>query len=47
MDIMPDIFRPRDSLLIEFVYREPKLEPIQKVAGDMDAVVSKAVGAIM
>jgi len=47
IDIMPDIFRPRDSMLIEFVYREPKLEPIQKVAGDMDAVISKVVLAIV
>ena len=47
IDIMPDVFRPRDSLLIEFVYRDPKLEPIQKVVGDIESVISNIVSTVV
>jgi len=46
IDIMPDIFRPRDSLLVEFIYREPKLEPVQKVASNIESIVSDIVSTI-
>lgn len=46
IDIMPDLFRPRDSLLIEFIYREPKLEPVQKVAGNLESIISNIVSTI-
>jgi len=43
IDIMPDIFRPRDSFHVEFVYRDPKPDPIAKVAGSMEQVISDIV----
>jgi hypothetical protein len=46
IDVMPDLFRPRDSLLIEVVYREPQLEAIRKMAGDMEKLISKVVKAV-
>jgi len=47
IDIMPDLFKPKDSLLIEFVYRESQLEPIQKVASNIEDIISEIVSKII
>jgi len=46
IDIMLDLFRPKDSLLVEFIYRDPHFEQAKKVATGTEDIIANVVSTL-